>query len=185
MSSGQRQALEGTLAALRRLTLDSGITPTFCTRWRRQLARQDSQSPSNLSRERLLVGGKRAFGVGDVDAGAKKGAPSRRALFLVPVGISALHPKSHHEDTKVTKVTKETRRRTKMYVRPMDMSADCRDRGCMSAIPPRKNNNLFCTCLSSCPLRVLRVFVVRFRVRDLSFTSARTRPVPLRWRLNW
>jgi len=35
MSSGQRQALEGTLAALRRLTLDSGITPTFCTRWRR------------------------------------------------------------------------------------------------------------------------------------------------------
>jgi len=83
MSSGQRQGLEGTLAVLRRLTLKSGITPTFCTRWRRQLARQDSQSPSNLSRERLLVGGKRAFSVGDVDAGAKKGAPHGVPFFLV------------------------------------------------------------------------------------------------------
>jgi len=102
MSSGQRQGLEGTLAVLRRLTLKSGITPTFCTRWRRQLARQDSQSPSNLSRERLLVGGKRAFSVGDVDAGAKKGAPSWRALFL---GLALWEPNRniHHEDTNDTK----------------------------------------------------------------------------------
>jgi hypothetical protein len=79
--SGQSHGPEGTLAAPRRLTFNSGIS-RISARAGAAIGRQDSQSPSNLSRERLLVGGKRAFGVGDVDAGAKKGAPSWRALFL-------------------------------------------------------------------------------------------------------
>jgi hypothetical protein len=63
-------------------------------------------SPSNLSREKLLVGGIQAFGATQIDAEAKKGAPFTACPFsCTNYGLSLITRRTRHkcslENTKV------------------------------------------------------------------------------------